>query len=387
MRRLGPAIIFAASLGLALAVSAAAGDWTTVLGATRTVESKVLGRAMTVRVHLPAGYEKGKERYPVFLLVGSEYEIRAATAVTTLEALADAGQIPAMILVGIDLPEGNGVFVPRAPERDVSGMDRHLAFIVDELLPLVDREYRTVPFRVLYGASNSGLFAVWSFLSRPDAFNATIASSPMLGWCPDLVTEKTTRLLARGGAFPRRWLAVVWSDNDYEEVRTPLPAFLALLKGGKAPWLELRANERAGEGHVPVMDVPLALGAIFPDYNPRTEPATLAELLGHYAELARRYSFAIEAPSDKVIDIGVNLLVANRIDEARTVFEYSLKTHPEQSRGYVGMGVVAKSGGDIDKAREWFEKALEVDPANARARWQLENLPPRPAQTPGAAHS
>ena len=385
MRRFSLAWVLVAFIGASWAASAPGADWTTALGTTRTVESKALGRAMTVRVHLPAGYEKGAGRYPVFLLVGSEYETRTVATVATLDALADAGQVPPMLFVGVDLPEGNGVFVPRAPERDVSGMDRHLVFLADELLPLVDREYRTVPFRVLYGASNSGLFAVWSFLSRPEAFNATIASSPMLGWCPELVTERATKLLARGGGLPKRWLAIVWSDDDYEEVRTPLPAFVALLKGGKAPSLELAAMERVNEGHVPVLDVPLALGAVFPDYNPPTDPTTLAELLGHYGGLARRYGFALEAPPNKVPDMGMEFLIAQRQDEAKAAFEHSVKTHPEEVRGYVGMGLVYKLGGDLEKARVWFEKALEVDPTSPMARRQLDRLQPPPAPTPAEA--
>lgn len=385
--RSGLVAVLVASVVACVAADAKGGEWVAVLGTTRTAESKALGRAMTVRVHLPSGYEKGTDRFPVFLLVGSELETRTAAVVTTLDALADAGQIPPMLFVGVDLPEGNGVFVPRAPELDVSGMDRHLAFLVDELLPLLDREYRTVPFRVLSGASNSGLFAVWSFLSRPDAFNATIASSPMLGWCPELVTEKAKKLKGPGGEQARRWLALVWSDNDYEEARAPLPAFVALLRDGRAPWLELAAIERAGEGHVPVVDVPLALGAIFPGYLPRSEPATLAELLGHYAALSRRYGFAQEAPSDRLFDTGMTILAAERLDEARTVFKHFVKMRPDDARGYVGMGLIAKVGGDIDKAREWFSRALEVDPASPMAKRQLQRLPPRPAQTPPAASS
>ena len=385
--RPGLVAVLVAPVVLGWAAKACGGTWTADLGTTRAVESKALGRAMTVRVHLPSGYERGSGRYPVFLVVGSEIEPRTTAVVATLDALADAGQIPPMLFVGVDLPEGNGVFVPRPPELDVSGMDRHLAFLVDELLPMLDREYRTAPFRVLSGASNSGLFAVWSFLSRPDAFNATIATSPMLGWCPELVSEKAKKLKGPGGEKARRWLALVWSDNDYEEARVPLPAFVALLGHGRAPWLDVTTLQRVGEGHVPVVDVPLALGAIFPDYAPRSTPATLSDLLGRYATLSQRYGFTIEAPPDTLFETGLTLLTAMRLEEARPVFEHFVKTHPDDVRGYVGMGLVAKVGDDPEKAREWFEKALEVDPSSGMAKRQLDRLVPRPAQPPAGTSS
>ena len=138
---------------------------------------------------------------------------------------------------------------------------------------------------------------------------------------------------------------------------------------------------------MPVLDIPLALGAIFPGYAPRSAPATLADLLCHYATLSQRYGFTIEAPSDTLFETGMTLLTTERLEEAKPVFEHSVKSHADDAGGYVGMGLVAKLGDDLEKAREWFEKALEVDPASRIARRQLDRLAPRPAQPPAGTSS
>jgi predicted alpha/beta superfamily hydrolase len=47
------------------------------------------------------------------------------------------------------------------------GADSFLRFIREELLPEVDRKYRTAPFRILMGHSLGGLFALHAFSRSP----------------------------------------------------------------------------------------------------------------------------------------------------------------------------------------------------------------------------
>ena len=50
-----------------------------------------------------------------------------------------------------------------------------------ELIPKIEGQYRTQPFRIFAGHSLGGLFAVHTMLTRPDLFNAYIAVSPIPG--------------------------------------------------------------------------------------------------------------------------------------------------------------------------------------------------------------
>lgn len=343
------------------------------LGSSFELESAALERAMNIVVHLPDGYEGGDARYPVLYMVGSEWRSHFALAAATLDMMRDLGQVPAAILVGVDLPEGNGVLVPRGTPPDTSATDAHLAFLVDELLPDVERRYRTAPYRMLYGASNSGLFGVYALLSRPEAFDAILASSPMLGWCYDLLEERARKTLA-AAKMPPRTLALVYSDDDYERVIGFVPRLGRTIESLRPAWLSVVTEVRHNEGHVPTVDLALALKAVFPDFNPPNELESVAAIAAHFDSLTRRYHFHIEAPADMVFDLGMRHVVAGRLEQAQQVFEQAVAAFPAMSRAYVGLGVVHERKGDTERALELFRKAIEVDPDDRLAARQVERL-------------
>ena len=66
--------------------------------------------------------------------------------------------------------------------KSSGGADKFLQFIETELMPEVEKRYRTQPFRVLAGHSLGGLFAVHALSTRPGLFNAYVAVSPSLWW-------------------------------------------------------------------------------------------------------------------------------------------------------------------------------------------------------------
>jgi predicted alpha/beta superfamily hydrolase len=344
------------------------------LGHRVSVESPALRRAVTLLVHLPEDYQKSRSSYPVLYILGAEDRARFAVACAQVEALTGAGQVPPMILVGIDLPEGNGVLIPRSEGADgTASADAHLRALIEDVVPHIERSYRTAEYRILYGASNAGLFAVYALLQRPQSFQATVASSPMLGWSKDLIAGRAQAAFGLE-RVSRRFLYLIYSDDDYEEVRDQVPAFVSLLRERAPAWLEWHHTVRHNAGHVPVIDLPLALGALFPDYNPEVEPATLAALSAHYQTLASRYAFPVPVPSEKLFDMGISRFQAKRLDEAEQIFRVAAEQYPWLAQGEIGLGLVARDRGDRVAAMSRFKKALEIDPESALARRLLARL-------------
>lgn len=73
---------------------------------------------------------------------------------------------------------------PTLPEgRRLGGAPSFLRFLLDRVVPFVSRRYPVDGGRsTLFGSSLGGLFTLWAFLRRPDAFDAWIATSPALWW-------------------------------------------------------------------------------------------------------------------------------------------------------------------------------------------------------------
>jgi predicted alpha/beta superfamily hydrolase len=59
----------------------------------------------------------------------------------------------------------------------VKSADKFLEFIISELIPVIEKDYK-INTRILYGHSFGGGFTVYSLINKPSYFNYFIASSP-----------------------------------------------------------------------------------------------------------------------------------------------------------------------------------------------------------------
>src|SRR5262249_11169126 len=151
------------------------------------VKSEVLGEERVALVRTPAGYDAGEQRYPVLYMTDGAAQ-RGHTA-GTIDFLARLGRMPEMIVVAITNTDRTRDLTPTraagpgGPGPATSGGgDKFLKFIETELIPQVEKTYRTQPYRVFAGHSLGGLLALHAFATRNDLFQAYVAVSPSLFW-------------------------------------------------------------------------------------------------------------------------------------------------------------------------------------------------------------
>jgi len=138
----------------------------------------------------PAGLAAGR-RYPVVYLHDGQNLFDAATSyvepwglLEVLDRLAESGT--EALVVGI--PNlGRLRRYEYSPFRDTihggGGGDRYLAFLVETVKPLIDRDFPTEPgpgSTVLGGASLGGLISAYGAFRHPDVFGAALIQSPAL---------------------------------------------------------------------------------------------------------------------------------------------------------------------------------------------------------------
>jgi uncharacterized protein len=157
------------------------------IGTSTQIWSKVLKENRRVLVHLPEDYQETHKRYPVLYLLDAENQFLHSVGI--VQFLADNGRIPDLIVVGItNTDRDRDLTPPTTVEKDIresptgGGAGHFLSFMTDELAPWVSSHYRTAPFRILVGHSYGGLFDIYALTTRPNAYQATIAISPALGW-------------------------------------------------------------------------------------------------------------------------------------------------------------------------------------------------------------
>jgi hypothetical protein len=132
------------------------------------------------------------------------------------------------------------------------------------LIPFIEATYATNGYRVLSGQSNSGFFVLYAMIHAPDAFDAYLASSPMIGWDWEMIRNGTTVLFDGRNSFPKT-LFMNRGESDYDQTTGFLPRYMELL-GVIAPEdFRWRSEIADGDGHVPENSYGNGIAFIFED--------------------------------------------------------------------------------------------------------------------------
>ena len=343
------------------------------LGKIASLKSTILNKTIPLSIHLPANYDSSKKNYPVLYMMGSEYRSRFAMLAATLDYMGE-GQMPEVILVGIDLPEGNSILLPTWKEKDTSIPDNYIRFFEKELMPHIENRFRTAPFKILFGGSNSGFFSVYTLLNNPLLFNGYFASSPSLSIIPKEMQEKIKSAPFKT-LSKNRFLHIIYSDT--EGLTKHVSEFTRVLTDHKPAHLTYKVDALANQGHVPPMDFALFLHSLYPDYNPfnfRKKMVSLGTVKQHFKSLSIRYGYEIQTPISILFDLGFVTTRSKDLIAAEEVFQYSLEVYPEAKESYLGMGILRRTQGQLESAKVLFEKALTIDPEFSLAKRFLQRL-------------
>lgn len=216
MRRLLGACL---ALVLVLAASAAAQAGPVRGGrlVVASASSAALGEVVNYTVYLPAGYDRGGQRYPVlYLLHGRGDTMEAWTRVKAeLDRLIATRQVPALIVVMPDAPwsERGSYYVDSA---HVSGRAVETA-LTSDLVGHVDATYRTFATRdtrLVGGYSMGGYGALRYALAHQDLFAGGLVLSPAV-YTPLPPADSSTREFGAFGVGDAPFVDDVYARLNY----------------------------------------------------------------------------------------------------------------------------------------------------------------------------
>ncbi|MEM7799958.1 MAG: alpha/beta hydrolase-fold protein, partial [Chloroflexota bacterium] len=148
--------------------------------------------ARHIELWLPPDYHQSSSAYPVLYMHDGQNLFDAATAyggVTwgvdeVLRELISTQKVPPVIAVGIwNTARRFSEYLPQRPFKDgplpdeVEGVysDSYLSFIVEELKPFIDAQFRTLSAREhthIMGSSMGGLVSLYAICEYPDLFGS-----------------------------------------------------------------------------------------------------------------------------------------------------------------------------------------------------------------------
>jgi predicted alpha/beta superfamily hydrolase len=344
------------------------------IGKNKKFTSGMLGGEITYVEHLPDGYEKTDQRYPVVYMMNGQNLSQFANDAATLDNLAGE-RIPDMILIGISNTGAAGNYWSCPDDSGhVKGAKVFAAFLKEELLPEIERNYRTNGYRILEGQSNSALFVIHQFLNDPELFDGYIAASPMFGWCSGFF-QNNTRSFLREHPGIRKKLYLSYGDLDYVQVLKPMKEYREVLK--KAPeGLLWKADLIENTGHVPYSTLNNALLFFFSGctMNDERRQLEVPQVKSHFAALSEEYGFTVNPKAGVLLDMVFDLNAENKTDRAIALMEYLIALYPGSEVNQYRLGRLYQKSGDPALAEANYGKALEINPGYEPAREALKKL-------------
>ncbi len=238
------------------------------------LHSKEVGTDYLLYISLPSDYEKKKDSYPLVFVLDADFCFPMVQSITRI--LGDHDEIQPLIVVGVAYPgvadEKYGPIFKLNRTRDYTpthvaeggygkefqklsgGADRYLDFITKELIPHLEKQFRTREDRTIVGYSYGGLLATYAMLTRPGLFQRLVVVSPSLWYDKHVIFRTLEKSKATGRPIAGRAFFAVGgletSTHGEQDMVKDLDSFankLSIFKDKKQ--LKFQVWKAEGETH------------------------------------------------------------------------------------------------------------------------------------------
>jgi len=150
-------------------------------------------------VSLPESYYASKHSYPTLYVIDADFQFQHTSALVT--NLTRMGKIAPMIVVGI-ANQGTSDYVytttwPAENNKEFGGANSFYQYITQELLPTIEKDFRTNKQKALAGYSLGGLFASYAMMQEDTPFTAFLAMSPSAWFDDYALADKLSKYLIK----------------------------------------------------------------------------------------------------------------------------------------------------------------------------------------------
>jgi predicted alpha/beta superfamily hydrolase len=356
-----------------------------VIGTKQLLHSKILNEAREYWIHLPESYHNSAasyKKYPVLVVLDGNTHFNYITGIVSY--MSGIGKIPEMIVVSIQNVDRRRDFTPdktiTVRANNSGGGDKFISFLEDELIPELNRKYRTAPYRILFGHSLGGLLATHAYMKEKTLFNSFISVDPSFGtWDAKTMDKKLDAVTVH--SFDRfiYFATANWGKRNIRNRDRHLRLYEALNRKceGEFP-AKLAYFESENHGSVPPIAFYNGISAIFKDYGISFRDIdTTVQLIEHFQSISQRLSWSFKPPELLVNRIGYSMLRGRNENDTSKALEFFLlntENFPNSFNAYDSMGEAYEVSGNKKKAIEYYKKALVLNPKSAHARMKIENL-------------
>ena len=334
-------------------------------GTQYTIHSKILNEDRTVLVSTPVRYERDHLRCPVLYIMDGRSSFLFASGI--VDFLSRNNEIPPLIVVAIPNTDRDRDFTPTNVKAlgNSGGADAFLDFLEKELIPQIETNFRTQPYRIFSGHSLCGLTAIHMMATRPTLFPAIIAMSPAMIYDNEATLDRLEQVLKKPFTHPVRLYITQGNEPGYDKSLGRLKRLLGGSSAASITW-NFNHNRDLTHGTIPLKSLYDGLEYMFPGWTLKGDltKLELEDIEANYKNLSTLCGYRIDPPELVINNLGYQLLQTKRITEALRVFKYNVQLHPESANAYDSYGEALEASGQLKLAIRNYAKAVELTSQN-----------------------
>ena len=374
-------------LGIQLVSAQKIGEIT--LGEKFRIYSEVLNEEREFWISLPESYNRETldyKRYPLLILLDGHVHFKSVSGMVHSMSAGynNNRRIPEMIVVAIQNVNRERDFTPdkviTKRKNDTGGGDQFLDFLEKELIPSLDKKYRTIQYRLLVGHSLGGLITAHAYLKETTAFNAFIAIDPSFGtWDAATMDGKIEKV--SDNSFNRcLYIATAnWGKRNFRNRDRHVRFYETLHRRcNKAFNSKLVYYEQENHGSVPLIATYDGLSYIFSGYGiSYRNVGSKEELTKQFQSLSQRLNFDFHPPEAVVNRIAYRFLRSKNPQQQLKALDFFLlntTNYPNSFNVFDSLGEAYAILGEKEKAIQNFKKSLALNPKNENAKTALKDL-------------
>gem|GEM_PF-612389 len=240
-----------------------------------------------------------------------------------------------------------------------------LDFIETELLPSIDKRYRTNSFHIMSGFWNNASLSLYTLINRPNLFNAYIAASPNFSGDHANILSQLKQKLKKLNDKPRSLFLSIGSSRFEQPQLAAFDKLANILKDAAPKELELKIKHFDEVGYMsqPIIATVNGIENIFSDLNNDLEADSSISLQGpqaildHYQYLSsKKYGFKVSAERS-LRNLAYSLL-DEKPQKALAIFHTVAKTYPDSAYAFHTLAQAYANQGQYQEAVNYQKQAV-----------------------------
>jgi len=332
--------------------------------------STKLGENRKLKIQLPRNYDANTSKvYPIILVLDADYLFEPVAG--NVDYYSYWEEMPEAIVVGImqggtrnlDGSYDNNTFFPT--EKGAQFFE----FIGMELIPHLDKKYRTAKFILAVGHEFTANFINYYLFKDPPLFNGYLSLSP------DLAPTMEERIPARLNQLSSKvFYYLATATNDLKPIREVTLELNEGLKSITKESLQYYFKDFEGASHYSLVGkaIPDALEEIFSIYRPISKKdydETIMKLTSpvfnyltdKYATIQRLFGFKSIVRENDIIAIATASEKKKEWTSLESVAKLAIKEHPKSVLGHYYLGRFYEETGEAKKAMRTYQEAFELE--------------------------